>query len=265
MGLIWSLSAVRENNYWFIMASIGTIVIFTISLLIMVTYMKSLRKQAIISTHDAVSENVLELLNTLKAQQHDYINHLQVLSGLSQMRNLEGLQEYLNQLIFEVRSLDETTPIRNPILNALVNAKISQAEARGIKLNLDIQSGFEGIEYAAIDLSRILGNLINNAMDAVEGRPYRQEVDINMRDKGNDFVCEVQNPWTGDFPGQNKLFSPGFSTKQGEHSGLGLYICMQLAYRLRGELDCRYNPQEGVVFTISIPRLADAGAAEKEL
>ena len=224
-----------------------------------------MQRQAVITTQDAVSENIMELLKTLKAQQHDFLNHLQVISGLCQMKNLDDLQEYLNGLIKETRTMDKTLGIGNPILAALINAKIAQAEARGIMLNLDIESDFLGINYAAADLSRILGNLINNAMDAIEDRESGKEIRLIIRDQGSSFICWVQNPWTGEFPSKNSLFSPNFSTKQGEHSGLGLYICKQLTHRLHGELDCHFNPEEGVVFTLSISRIIDIVRIEKQV
>ncbi len=253
MGLIWAQSEIKNDDSWFVLAIAGTIIIYIVCLLIMGAYVKSLRKQVVITTQDAVSQNILELLDTLKAQQHDFFNHLQVISGLTRMHNLEELQEYLNTLIEDVRNQDKAMEIRNPILAALINAKLSQAEMRGITLKLDIKSHFQGIEDAAVDLSRILGNLINNAMDAVENIDIK-EVELKITKIENKLVCSVWNAWVGPFPAKSKLFSPGFSTKKGEHRGLGLYICLQLANRLHGELDCRFTPEEGVEFILSIPR-----------
>lgn len=265
IGLISSLIIMQSDHSWNIMTCAGCLMVFMISLLVMGTYIKVVQRQAVITTQDAVSENIMELLKTLKAQQHDFLNHLQVISGLCQMQNLDDLQEYLNGLIKETRTMDKTLGIDNSILAALINAKIAQAETRGIMLNLDIESDFLGINYAAADLSRILGNLINNAMDAIEERESGKEIRLIIRDQGSSFICSVQNPWTGEFPSKNILFSPNFSTKQGEHSGLGLYICKQLTHRLHGELDCHFNPEEGVVFTLSIPRIIDIVGIEKQV
>lgn len=257
IGLIVSLATLKGDHSWYIAICGGSFTIFMISLLVMGTYIKALQRKTVISTQDAVSENITELLKTFKAQQHDFLNHLQVINGLCQLQNLDELQEYLNGLIKETRTMDKTLGIGNPILAALINAKIAQAEARGIMLYLEIESDFLGIDYAAADLSRIMGNLINNAMDAIADRENGKEIRLIIRDQGSSFICWVQNPWTGQFPSKNMLFSPGFSTKQGEHSGLGLYICRQLTHRLHGELDCHFNPEEGVVFTLSIPRFVD--------
>lgn len=265
IGLIVSLATLKGDHSWYIAICAGSFTIFMISLFIMGTYIKAMQRKTVISTQDAVSENIMELLKTFKAQQHDFLNHLQVISGLCQMQNLNELREYLKGLMKETRTMDKTLGIGNPILAALINAKIALAEARGIMLHLDIESDFLGINYAAADLSRILGNLINNAMDAIESRETGKEVRLKIRDQGSSFICWVENPWTGELPPRRVLFSPGFSTKQGEHSGLGLYICRQLTHRLHGELDYRFSPEEGQVsFILSIPRIMEVQVMEQQ-
>ena len=111
IGLISSLIIKQSDHSWNIVTCAGCLMLFMISLLVMGTYIKVVQRQAVITTQDAVSENIMELLKTFKAQQHDFLNHLQVISGLCQMKNLDDLQEYLNGLIKETRTMDKTLGI----------------------------------------------------------------------------------------------------------------------------------------------------------
>lgn len=108
------------------------------------------------------------------------------------------------------------------------------------------------ISSEAIDLARILGNLIDNAMDAAK-ESQGNWVTIGIEEKDSMIVCSVTNPYTGDSEGLRKFLAPGCSSKP-YHDGLGLYVCQKLCAKIKGRLDCNFENDHQVTFTVSIPQ-----------
>ncbi|MGE5392077.1 MAG: GHKL domain-containing protein [Deltaproteobacteria bacterium] len=228
----------------------GLFVIFSLSIYVLAKY-ASFSQGELAATQDMVSENLMEMLNTVKGQRHDFINHLQVINGLNQLDNREALDEYLSDLLSEVNRYNEILKIDNPIIAALIHAKVSQANNRGINMQVQVAANLNNIA-AAIDMTRIMGNLIDNAMDAAEAAREKW-IDIKIEEKNSTIVCSVTNPLQGSGTGLNRYFAPGSSSKP-SHEGLGLYVCQKLCAKIQGKLEWSCENDNQVTFTLTIPQ-----------
>jgi len=222
-----------------------------ISFYILIKYFQKRNLDLVISSQEAVSENIMELVNSVKGQRHDFMNHLQIIAGLFQLNKTEALSEYLGNLLEEVSLYNEILKIDNPIISALINAKVSQANLKGVNIKVYIQTTFSGFEIAAMNIARILANLIDNAIDAVLEDDVAKEVEIKIVEQGHLLVCMVNNHSTKTFD-KDQIFIPGFTSKD-EHSGLGLYNCRKLAAKLHGKLEL-VQDEGKVSFALLVPR-----------
>ena len=107
----------------------------------------------------------------LRAQRHDFLNHLQVVYSLLEMQEYGEATAYLERVYDEHRSVSSVLRTKMTAFNALLQVKSAACEERGIALEMDIRSTLEGLPVPPWELCCIIGNLMDNAMDAVEDEP----------------------------------------------------------------------------------------------
>ncbi len=110
----------------------------------------------------------LEDLNgTLRAQRHDFKNHLQVVFGLIEMGEYKEAQDYIERVYGDVQLVSRALKTASPAVNALLAAKAADCEERGIRMEVRIRSAWQGLALPGWEMCRVLGNLIDNAIDAM--------------------------------------------------------------------------------------------------
>lgn len=247
---------IKNNNTDYIKTAViflGIFIPFVLSIFLILKFIQNNVRGIRISTQNAVSENIMELVNSVRGQRHDFLNHLQILSFLVQKQEWPALNEYLRKLLKEVSEYNDILKLDNPIIAALINSKIAQANQRGVNIKSDISASFSGFAACSIDIARILGNLIDNAIDAVVLNEEK-ELTLEIREKGSVLICSVGNRYFGSLEVLNKIFEPEFTTKADSHNGIGLYVSRQLAKRLNGTLEYHLNPLDNIItFTLTIP------------
>ncbi|WP_179128574.1 sensor histidine kinase [Marinilactibacillus piezotolerans] len=108
----------------------------------------------------------VEIIYTqMRGIRHDYRNHLQVMNTLMQNKKTDELGSYIAQLTNELNQVDTIIRTGNTMIDAIVNTKLTAAKHRGIELDATAIAPKElSIEH--VDLAIILGNLLNNAIEA---------------------------------------------------------------------------------------------------
>lgn len=201
--------------------------------------------------------------DALRAQQHEHANRMHVVAGLLELGRYEEAGEYLSEVSATAAGIAETLrdSIGNPTVVALVLAKIAGASERGVLLRIEA-SGIAGPDSRGmladtdIDPSMVvtvLGNLIDNAVDAVAGLPDRRgEVHVSLEDHvGDRLVLSVHDNGPG-VPDPDVVFVDGYSTKQSDQPrGIGLALVQKLVRRFGGEISVRNDG--GATFTVSLP------------
>ena len=206
-------------------------------------------------TQSTISDDIMNLITAVRSQRHDFLHHIQVISSLYHTGNLEALGQYLSQVTLDVSRLNNLLKITSPFIAALLNIKLCQAEAKGVKLDVQVEGQVFGSSTRDYDLVRVLGNLIDNAIEAVQDRsPTDKWVKVVITTRGPFLVFSISNP--GFIPPEvcSRIFEPGFTTKGNQHLGLGLHICRDLARKLHGRIHCRCEPEGQVTFTLVIPK-----------
>ncbi|KFI38065.1 hypothetical protein HY02_09030 [Peptococcaceae bacterium SCADC1_2_3] len=190
--------------------------------------------------------------NYIRAQRHDYLNHIQTIYGLLQIGHTEAASEYLTEIVSEARFASQIMFLKKPEVNALLQRKTVQARNQGIAFELNIQTDLTYLRASAYDLNRILGNLIDNAFEAVVLlHPDQRQVKIEIYNDESYYGIKVIN--TGPEINQKviqTMFEPGFTTK-GEGRGMGLYIVKNIVDLNDGEIMVSSSP---VTFEVKLPK-----------
>jgi two-component system sensor histidine kinase AgrC len=229
---------------------VGLFMFCGLGIFVLLQYMQVARKE-IVYTQDTAVENIMEMLNAVRGQRHDFLNHLQVIFGLSRMQDYKALEEYLLELVDDTSSYGELLPIDNPIISALVNAKIARANAMGIKIETQIRSSLAPLAYHALDVGRVLGNLIDNALEAVQDNAAKW-IGLEISEHEGCWRFSVTNANSPKPEGFHDIFAPGVSSKP-NHSGLGLFIAREIATKLHGRIEVACSDESRLTFTLVIP------------
>ncbi|MHA6805146.1 sensor histidine kinase [Salinifilum ghardaiensis] len=208
-------------------------------------------------------DSVRGFAEALRAQAHESANRLHAVVSLIELGRTERAVEFATAELAAAQELTDRVvgAVTEPVLAALLLGKSADAADRGVELVLA-----EGIEVddATIehvrrgDLVTIVGNLIDNAVEAVQDRPDPQ-VTVDARSEPDGVWFEVADNGPGvDAESVRSVFQRGWSTRGGSGRGLGLALVGQAVRRHGGSVDVQHD--EGAVFTAWLPAAERTGA-----
>src|SRR5438270_8810516 len=212
------------------------------------------------------------LTDALRAQAHEFANRLHTIAGLMQVGRAEEAMNLIAQTSGVHQELTEALLERvgDPVLGALLLAKAAIASERGIDLRVSedtvMTRSASGRAHGASsldseDLITLLGNLIDNALDAAASSSDERWVSVSVTEQDDELVLEVQDSGSGIPEGVGgQIFQEGFSTKAGpnrKRRGFGLALVRQVARRNGGDVTAVNNG--GALFTVRIPLKVTAG------
>lgn len=193
---------------------------------------------------DLISKQTVEIQNMYRQMQewrHDYRNHIQ------NMKNrLDGdqgeLEQYLDELADDLTQTDTSIQTGNVMADAVLNSKLSVAEQKSIQLNVKAHIP-KGIEMTDVEMCSVLGNLLDNAIEACEKLPCDKRFLRVYIDKfKGQFYLSVQNS-SPSIQRDKGIFR---TTKAGTH-GFGLFRIDRIAKKYGGYVNRQY--EEGVFAT----------------
>ncbi len=176
---------------------------------------------------DDTIDAMAEFNNTLRAQRHDFLNHLQVVYSLMEMEEYDEANAYIEKIYGRITSVSRVMKTANPAVNALLQVKVAACDREKIPVKLDITTKLNALENAipGWEMCKVLSNLIDNALDAMESLPLAErQLSISLTENLRQYCFCVEN--TGpDIPPEQleDIFVPGFTTK-GDGHGMGLFI-----------------------------------------
>ncbi|GDY32683.1 ATP-binding protein [Gandjariella thermophila] len=198
------------------------------------------------------------LTDALRAQQHEVANRMHTLAGLLELGDREQALRYLTET--EGLAAERADAIRerigHPLVVALLLAKTTVAAERGVDLVLTEESWLTETCPHARELITVLGNLVDNAVDAAAAGPPPARVTVDLEEGPDDVLVRVRDTGTGIPPdAAAHIFDDGFSTKPADghrHRGLGLALVHRLTRRRGGSITVSEGP--GATFTVRLPQ-----------
>ena len=200
---------------------------------------------------DAYSK--MEQLNsTLRAQRHDFMNHLQVVYSLLEMQEYASASEYIEKVYGDIQRVSRSLKTAHPAINALLAAKLSACEERNIKLEMTINSAWQNLPVPGWEMCRVLGNLIDNGMDAlVETAEAKMQICLHEDLHSYSFRIANNGPKIPDSLIE-RIFLSGFSTKSSGR-GMGLAIVKDILEEHGGSIQL-VSTDEETAFSGLIPK-----------
>ena len=116
------------------------------------------------------------IYDRLRGIRHDYRNHLQVIDAYANQSDLTALRDYLKLLTNELNQVDTLIRTGNTLIDALVNTKLTRAASAGVEVKAEAIAP-DKLNIPSTDLAIILGNLLNNAIEAT----LKQQGDARIR------------------------------------------------------------------------------------
>ncbi len=205
-------------------------------------------------------DGTLGLTEALRAQAHDFSNRLHTLVGLVELGEYDEAVRFGTELQMtdtEVSDASEREGVGHPLVAALLLAKKAVARERQVSLRVGAATSVHGELLHPTDLVTVIGNLVDNAIDATRDRDPAW-VEVVLRSQGTDLEITVADSGGGVPPQlRSKIFVDGYSTKSspaGMRRGLGLAVLHQLVRRRGGEVTVGSDLRSGgASFTVSLP------------
>ena len=173
------------------------------------------------------------LHDNVRAFRHDFSNIVTAIGGYVSMNDMDGLKKYYSQLLIDCQRTNNLTTlspevINNPaIYNVLAN-KYHIADEKGIKIELSIFYDINKLNIKIYELTRILGILLDNAIEA-SAECENKIINVTVREEPNKNrkVILIENTYNDKTINTETIYEKGFSTKQG-NTGLGLWQVRQI-------------------------------------
>ena len=169
------------------------------------------------------------LVDSLRVVKHDYNNILQTINGYIVTKEYKGLEEHFKELYKESNSIATTESVNPSVINqpavyAIVGSKYNTAMTKNIKFDVDVETNIKEINFNFTDLSRILGILLDNAIEATEQTDTKEmSISFSYNKKKQADMIEIKNHIKANSKiDLNKIFDKGESSKKVK-SGLGLW------------------------------------------
>jgi two-component system CitB family sensor kinase len=201
-------------------------------------------------------ESVRTLSTALRAQRHEFANRLHVLSGLLQNGHGGEALEFLHA-VSDAAAPAAGRTVDDPYLQAFVDAKSAEAAEKGVRLALADTSWVGTRVTAPVEVTTVLGILVDNALDAARRGARRPAwVDLALLEDGATLHISVVDSGDGvpaDLAG--RIFEPGVSTNGEDGRGIGLSLARRAARRLGGDVRLAASAGEdhGAVFEARLP------------
>ncbi len=231
---------------WIILAAVAALGLFAAAL----SYFTAIRVEKRLSQYqnDLVqkhSEEVENMYRQTRGWRHDLKTHIQTMKAHLALGEYDRLEEYLNELDADLAEVDKIVKTGNVRIDALLNSKLSLAQARGIPVEAKAIVP-HSLPLSEVDLGIIVGNLMDNAMEAClkieeeEKRFLRVYIDVL---KGQLYIYVMNS--VGEKPQKRgRLY---LTTKDSRNHGFGLMRMDRVVAKYHGYLD-RQN-EEGVFAT----------------
>ncbi|OTQ75214.1 MULTISPECIES: DcuS/MalK family sensor histidine kinase [unclassified Gilliamella] len=195
--------------------------------------------------------------DALRSQSHEFNNKLHVIYGLAYNDNKLELIDYLEEIIGNQQAESKLVSqyIKDPIIAGFLNSKFSRARELNVTLTFNIDGVLALITDTSVthSLVTILGNLIDNGLDAVQFLDDKQ-IKVSLVIDNTNFEIEIND--NGEGISENDIqyiFQKGYSTK-GDNRGFGLYLVLASIDELDGHIQlCDSDNKKGTCFKVLLP------------
>ncbi|NLA85107.1 MAG: GHKL domain-containing protein [Clostridiales bacterium] len=199
------------------------------------------------------SRNMELIVDAVRKEKHDYRNHISTLIALCTMKDPDALNK-IREYALKLTNNENTSGFHfyntgNKYLDGLLAVKNSEANAKEIFFEVDVETTLKDIQVDDVDLTTIVGNIIDNAFEAVVMNPPERKKIVSLliyRENNKCIIAIANNGEEIHEVHKKHIFEYKYSTKskaEGER-GYGLFIVRELIVRNNGFIDYHSNEFE---------------------
>lgn len=189
-------------------------------------------------------------MNVIRSQRHDYNFHVQTLHGLFLQKDYTACEMYLKEVLRASVDMNQLLPLADAAVSALIFSFRSKAQQCGIPMEITIENDLSQIATNVYETNKIIGNLLQNAIDECEQLPdLSYGIHLSIIKRGEFCVINVSNRTSVQQP--MAVYRVGHSSKKG-HEGIGIASIQALAARYGGVVYSRME-QDIIYFIAKIP------------
>ncbi|WP_164880566.1 sensor histidine kinase [Clostridium manihotivorum] len=198
--------------------------------------------------NDLITKHYNEVENIYKqmrAWRHDYHNHIQTMKAHLVLEKYSDMENYLNELDKDLTSVDTVLKTGNVMVDAILNSKLSLALSHNININAKAAVP-KKLKISDIDLSVVIGNLMDNAMEAVLKieKEENRFIRVYIREMKQQLYISITNSTCG-YVKKNGLSY--ITTKLGNNHGFGIKRVDSIVNKYNGFIN--RQSEEGVFAT----------------
>jgi len=182
-------------------------------------------------------DDLNRLNNTLRAQRHDFMNHMQVVHSLIELEEYTEANNYINKVYTDIEKVSKILKTGITAVNAILESKRQTCESKGIEVTVDISTTLSKISVPDWELCRLLGNIIDNSIIALSDIKTSRRLFIEIFEDIHSYRFKISNNgplippelWI-------KIFEAGYTAGTHEGEGMGLAICNEIISAYKGKL-----------------------------
>lgn len=204
------------------------------------------------------------IISALRANSHEFMNKLHVISGLLQMNKAEEALRYIGAVsAIQSQTIDPILQrIHNPNVAALLLGKVGNAREMDIQFTLLNNSYLPQHSrfLSTADLITITGNLLENAMEAVNVQQHStlRSVVLQITEDEDGLVLIISDTGSGITPQvMEHMYESGFSTKARDGRGVGMSLIQNIVTRCGASIEVDSEPDAGTTFTLIFNKLRE--------
>ena len=232
-----------DTKFYLTLCVISVVILVTCILILLKSYLKLKNRN---ETLRESIENLGRLNDKLRMDRHDYLNHLQVVYGLMELEEYDDMNSYLKKVYKELLKTGKAIKTSKPAINALLAAKMAEAESRDIEFLVEVKSDLGSLSIEDWELCKVLSNIIDNAFRALgDSSRETKTVRIDITETPEKYLFSVENNGP-EIPAElrESIFKKGFSTKKEEGHGMGLSIVTEILSANKGSITLDSNEEE---------------------
>lgn len=182
-----------------------------------------------------------ELVSDLRKIQHDHRNHLATILAIveNKDREFDRIEKYIENIIGKSKDIDKSLNIKDPVINAIIYNKMAKAKSNDIEFLIRFKQIIPDYHIQDYELVEILGNLLDNAIEAnLDYKTNNRKIVVTLGLENDKKIIEVKNTANLlELPPTEEIFSEGYSTKKGKLRGFGLNNVKDIVKTYKGTLE----------------------------
>lgn len=197
-------------------------------------------------------KQIEDLVTVLQVQKHEHARHIQTIQAMLYIDELSSARDYIAGISKKYHHAEDIVYVGNPALTVLLNSRRKVAESRNIIFDFAIKCDITKLKIPSWDLCSIIGNLLDNAFEAVSQKEDNMNVGLEIKFENEKYKIYVHNNGSRILPvEQNLIFKGGYTTKKSKARGYGLYVVKALVDQYGGEIEIKSDKK--TTFTVSFP------------